>query len=343
MGIFDRLFGKKKRTVLNVGAPQMMNPNATYNTNALDGTTISRDDFQLHVMRQPFSKSLWRASDLETAYDMVDALWEQYVDPMPGARAGKAALTEVNIDAKTVEFQSYVNTQVKKLVVNKEKIQALFAEARAGRLQRQLRTHADGETEAELFLNVTPGNNAAAQARRPNEVCDVAVDWIIRSSATLSRGVTHEERVQLRSAIHKVVNHRMDVLDLETLRFLFAACGKKDMVERYTTYGAFYGDTVIGRYLHKFTLEEARRLNNFAVGNPDLWLDIALATLSGLIIAHGFADSNGRSGRALYASILLQKYTNPQMLDQRPFIAPDYRWLVDFVQPTRDWHNAALP
>ncbi len=100
---------------------------------------------------------------------------------------------------------------------------------------------------------------------------------------------------------------------------------------------------MIGRNPHKFPLEGARRLNNFAVGNPDLWLDIALATLGGLIIAHGFADSNGRSARALYASILLQKYTNPQMLDQRPFIAPDYRWLVDFVQPTRDWHNAALP
>ena len=350
MGVFDRFFGRKNRrnrrtSLAVVGDPQPMTPMEMYNTNALEGTTVSYEDFHFMLMRRPFMQAFWRATTLETAYEMADLIWERYVDPMPGGAAGIGAINNDNIDARMGEFENYVNAQTRKVLVNKGKIQDLFADAQNRRLHGQLLQNKDAETEAELFLAGTFDRRTGAQAARPGEVLDVAVDWIIRSSATLSGGggVTQAERLQLRNAIGTVVGQNRNVLDIDTLRFLFAACGKKDMVARYTVGGAFYGDTVIGRYLQQFTLEEARRLANFGHGLTDFWPNIALAVLGGLIIAHGFADSNGRSSRALYAAIMLQKYVAPLRLNQRPFVAPDYRWLVDFVQPTRDWHMVALP
>ncbi|MEM9781210.1 MAG: hypothetical protein AAF899_01935 [Pseudomonadota bacterium] len=343
--ILDRLFRRRRRNrnsdvMLEIGEPQAVR---IFDTTAVNNTTIPFDRFMHHVMRQPFSKSLWRATDLETAREMAESLWERYVDPLPGASPALGALTEANIDAKTAEFKAYIDAQTQKAIANEEKIRALFTDAQRGSLRRHLRANTDDETDTELFLNITPGKTRSARQRRPNELLDIAVDWIIRSSSTLHNTVTQTERLELRGAVERVVVHQMDVFDLETLRFLFTSCGKKEMLERYTLIGAFYGDTVIGRYLHRLTLEQARNVAALTNVNPDFWLDVALATLSGLIIAHGFADSNGRSARALYAAMLLQNWTNGLMLDRRPFIAPDYRWLVNFVQPTRDWHGVALP
>ncbi len=308
-----------------------------HNTNALEETDVPFEVFRLKMIAQPVYHALGRVSDVETADMMIDSLWERYVDPMPGANPGNYAIKADTLDAQIQTAADYADMQWRKLLHNKDKIKGIFDQAQQGALRRLLRANTNGDVDMQIFLDLTNATHARAAQLRRSELVSVAVDWIFSSSMTLGAHGGNTDRDNIRDAIHAVIDQNMDVTDIGTLHFLFAACGRKQALERYTGHGSWYGDLVIGRYLQSYAFERARAMRNLAVANPDFWLDLSLALLSSNIIAHGFADCNGRSCRALYACAMLGNYTQNLALNQRPFIVPDSTWLRNFVDPDFDW------
>ncbi|MEL6999969.1 MAG: hypothetical protein AAFP68_17045 [Pseudomonadota bacterium] len=165
------------------------------------------------------------------------------------------------------------------------------------------------------------------------DVCDnefdLAATWIAAESSSLCgrdiARINPTERQQIEYAVRAVVRER-DLFLVETLDYLHDNVGDFGAGRRWgggNSRGQIYGGDGIGRYLQGKVADRARALSNRARRHPHAWYNVAGFQLVANILAHGFADGNGRSVRALYACVLLKH--------GRAFQGPHNDWIVNEV------------
>ncbi len=297
-------------------------------------TTVTSGKLHNKAQAWPEFQAFVQATDPLAGREIIDNAFQHMFSPR-----GKATVKKKKSEVRdlTATLVGALLQETQKAVDNKNAIDDLYRRAINAGLRQGL---------------TNPGNTEFPWAGHipttQNDDIETALDWILGRSTTnkakdadydyfqatdeeieRAEAVARQNVVQnLRNALTNVIrNGNMDVTDVNTLHYLHRHSGPTNANRRwFGTAGLaeqFYGGTALGGALHRYVGRKVQNMVVLTHRNRFFWYDIACLQLTGNIIAHGFADGNGRASRAIFACTQIQKGL--------PFVAPLYRWTTNQV------------
>ncbi|MGD1925402.1 MAG: hypothetical protein ACFB03_14635 [Paracoccaceae bacterium] len=291
---------------------------------------------KLHKIAQgwPEFRAFVQETDALAGREIIDNAFRHMFSPRGKAKVKKK---KAEMRELTATLVGALLQETMKAIDNKNSIDDLYRRAINADLRQGLTNPGNGEFP-------WTGHNPTTQ----NEDIEIALNWILGRSTTnkakeadydyfeataeeieRAEEVARQNVVQtLRNGLTNVIrNGNMDITDVNTLHYLHRHSGPTNAVRRwFGTAGLaeqFYGGTALGGALHRYVGGKVQNMVALTRFNRFFWYDIACLQLTGNIIAHGFADGNGRASRAIFACTQIQKGL--------PFVAPLYRWTTNQV------------
>lgn len=273
---------------------------------------------KLHDMAQT-----WRAfqrfveeTDQRAGVDVINNAFRLIFSPL-GRQSIEA--TKSDVQEQVRRLIRLLNAETQKAITNKVDIQSLYLQAMRGELRRGLLTRGNSDYPC-----------VDTQIIAQSEHIEAAVNWVLSRSSTNRREmhaidldaslgeqsaarakVAKRAETGIVAAIKNVVTKpKHDVLDLNTLHYLHRSTSNLNTDQRrMATNGLvteFYGGTALGAALQRHVALKVWQASRLTRHNRFFWYDIAVLQLAGYIIAHGFADGNGRASRLIFACTQIQ-------------------------------------